>query len=191
MIKKKGVMKMAVKFRISPAGFGWLSKAFPDKNGISPLKLFEKMAMEFREEDKKDLIEQNVIEEDGTVKPEALAALKVLEKAGEYSRIRILGVTAPVDKVTYFKDNLSCSVDSSGDKFLVSFPPLVEEALFAFEEFTGSSKFINVPFYKKLSSKGAVLFFTILDLTRFASLSMLVEKPERMIFDKENIQKKH
>lgn len=173
---------MTVTYKISPAGFGWLAQAFDDKNILSPFAIFEKYAPDFSEREKEELISQNVIFSDGTIQPSALAAFKVLSSADAFSRIRILGTMAPVDKVTYFQGEASCSVDSGAGYFAVTFPAMTKEAGFVMEEFTGSSRFVNVPFRTMLSQKAALVFLALVDLYRAAALLALAGEPKAINF---------
>jgi len=178
---------MSNAYQISPAGFGWLAQAFPEKNAISPLATFEKEAHRFDESEKERLLSQDVIGPDGTIKPHALAAFKVLAGAGAFTRIRILGTDAPVDKVTYFKDGVACSVDAGPGYFTVTFPALAKEAGFTFEEFTGSSRLVNVPFNAKLPAKAALAFLALVDLSRAAAIKVLAGEQETFVFSTGNI----
>lgn len=169
---------MSVTYKITPSEFGWLSQVFAQKNAISPFSSFEKHAPSFDEAAKADLISQGVIAEDGTIQSSAFAALQVLAQAEAYSRIRVLGVEAPVDKVTYFKGKSACAVDSGNGGFTVAFPAMSKEAGFVMEEFTGSSRLINVPFAASLSPKAALAFLTLVDQHRTLALLALAGKPK-------------
>lgn len=173
---------MPVEYRITPAGFGWLARAFPDSNAISPFAAFAKVAADFNDEDKESLISQGGIAPDGTVQPAALAAFKVLSAADGFSRIRVLGTAAPVDKVVYFKENMACSVDGGEGYFSVAFPAVNREAIFMLEEFTGSSRLVNIPFHTTLSHKAALVFLALLDLHRAANLCALAGEPKDTVF---------
>ncbi len=173
---------MPVEYRITPAGFGWLARAFPDSNAFSPFAAFAKVAADFNEEDKESLISQGVVAPDGTIQPSALAALNVLSGADGFSRIRIMGTAAPVDKVIYFKENTACSVDSAQGYFSVVFPAVNREAVYMLEEFTGSSRLVNIPFHTSLSPKAAFVFLALLDLHRAANLCALAGEPKDTVF---------
>lgn len=173
---------MSKSYQISSASFGWLGNAFPNKNRISPLTIFADQGADFNEETKKKLLEQEVISQDGTISAEVLPALRLLAEADGYTRIRILGTGAPVDKVTYFKQGLNCSVDSEGNTFLVTYPALTKEAGFVLEEFTGSSRYVNAPFQGVLTDTAAVVFVALIDLIRANSLCTLGGKPGEVLF---------
>lgn len=174
---------MPVEYRITPAGFGWLTRAFPDSNAISPFAAFAKVAADFNDQDKESLISQGVVAPDGTIKPSALAAFNVLSGADGFSRIRVMGTAAPVDKVVYFKGNTACSVDSAQGYFSVAFPAVNREAIFMLEEFTGSSRLVNIPFHTSLSPKAAFGFLALLDLHRAANLCALAGEPKDTVFN--------
>ena len=173
---------MSYTFKITPSGFGWLAQAFSEKNAISPFAVFEKSASDFGEEEKEELISQDVISSNGTIKPAAFTALKVLSTAEAFSRIKILGTDSPVDKVTYFKDGQACTVDGGKGYFTVTYPALAKEACFTMEEFTGSSRLVNVPFRAVLPPKTAVVFLALVDLFRASALMALAGEPKTVEF---------
>ncbi|AEE95507.1 hypothetical protein [Mahella australiensis] len=178
---------MALTYNITPAAFGWLGQAFADKNLISPFLAFEKNKGDFDEEGKAALVSQGIITDDGTVRPEAAAAFGVLANAEGFYRIQILGVESPVDKVTYYKGNATCSVDSSDGYFVVSFPAVSREAGFTMEEFTGSSRLIDVPFHESLSYNAALAFLSLLDLRRAANLCAMAGETRSAVFSADEI----
>jgi hypothetical protein len=127
-----------------------------------------------------ELKAQGIISADGTITGEAAAVLNVLKEARSYSRIRILGAMSQVDKVTYFHNNLACSVDSGPSTFDIAMPPSTADALYALEEFTGSSRLVNVEFAAKLSLMGARAFLALVDLTRVRALKILAGEPNEL-----------
>lgn len=178
---------MGLTYNITPAAFGWLGQAFADKNLISPFLVFEKNKGDFSEEEKIALISQGIIMDDGTIRSEAATALEVLANAEGFYRIQILGVESPVDKVTYYKENVTCSVDSGNSYFVVNFPAVSREAGFTMEEFTGSSRLIDVPFHELLSYKAALTFLALLDLRRAANLCALAGEEKSAVFSANEI----
>jgi hypothetical protein len=178
---------MSLKFNVSPAGFSWLSQAFNQTTPISPLNLFKGFATEYEDSVVKDLISQNVIADDGTIQPGALASLNLLAQADAYSRVRILGTLAPVDKVTYFKSDVSCSVDSGSGAFEVAFPAMTKEAGYVLEEFTGSSRLINAPFTATLPLQESLALLALVDLVRSRSLLALGGEKRDFSFTPEEV----
>jgi hypothetical protein len=164
---------MATNYQLTPAAFGWLSQAFSDQNAISPLTLFASKAADFSEQDKQSLLDQAMVGPDGTIDPAALAALQILAKADAYARIKILGTTAPVDKLIYFQGDTSCSLDSSADRLTLTCPALAQEAAFVMEEFSGTSRLVNVPFQASLSPHAALALLSLVDLHRKQGLMAL------------------
>jgi len=181
---------MSNAFKITPAGFGWLAQAFSEANAISPFAAFAKDRPEFAERTADDLVTQGVIDREGTLRPEALAALRVLAKADGYFRLRILGTDAPVDKVTYFQGDATCSVDGAEGGFTVTYPAQAQEAGYILEEFTGSSRIINVPFRTSLSPKAAAVFLALVDLGRSRALLALAGEPKPQSFSPKEITDK-
>lgn len=164
---------MAIKYRISPAGFRWLSQAFDKVSPISPLAQVQSGLVDADETDIGELVAEKVIASDGTITPEACALFSVLAQAQAFSRIRILGAMSSVDKVTYFHNSLNCSVDSGASVFEVHMPACTSEAAYVLEEFTGTSRLVNVEFDATLSIEGARAFLALVDLVRARSLKAL------------------
>lgn len=181
---------MSKSYKISSTGFGWLGNAFPDRNSISPFSIFADQASGFNQETIQELVSQSVISPDGTISPEVLPALRLLSEAEGYTRIRILGTNAPVDKITYFNQGVSCSVDSEGNDFKVTYPSLAKEAGYVMEEFTGTSRYVNAHFGENLSEDTSVMFFALVDLIRANSLCTLGGKPGDILFTLEEILQK-
>lgn len=172
---------MPTVFRVTPSQLAWLGQAFPEKNIISPLAAFTQQTA-LSEEDESDLIRQGIVAQDGTIQPTALAVFHLLAGADGFSRIRILGVTAPADKVVFYKGEMACSVDSSQGRFTITYPPDIKESTLTFEEFTGSSRLINIPFQAQLAPNSAMVFLALLDLQRRANLLALAGENPKMAF---------
>ncbi|MHB8129352.1 MAG: hypothetical protein ACYDEX_10170, partial [Mobilitalea sp.] len=154
---------------------------------ISPFTLLEKYGASFDDNTKEKLIAQNIINQEGSISAEVLPALQILARADAYTRIRILGTSAPVDKVTYFKDGISCSVDSNQTDFTITYPAMSKEAGFVLEEFSGSSRFVNVPFQIVLAPDVAMTFLSLVDLSRANSFCTLGGKPSENAFTLQDI----
>ncbi|MDP3058108.1 MAG: hypothetical protein Q8N36_01425 [bacterium] len=159
---------MSLSYKITGAGFNWLSQAFPKKTLISPLAMFANATPSHA-----GLVAQGIISADGTIMPSALAVLKVLSEPDAYSRIKILGTNSAVDKITYFLKDSTCSVDAEADAFMVSFPAMSKEATFVMEEFSGSSRITNCSVNAKLSKLQSLVFLAIVDIIRSRALMLL------------------
>ena len=181
---------MSETYQISSTGLGWLGLAFQEKNSISPFVLLEKDKADFNDSVKEALLVGNIITSDGTITPDILPALQILANAEAYTRIRILGVDAPVDKITYFKNGMSCSVDSGPTDFTITYPAMSQEAGYVMEEFSGSSRVVNVSFQTTLTVKATQVFLSLLDLSRAEALCILAGRTGANAFTVEEIIKK-
>jgi len=164
---------MATTYRISPAGFRWLSQAFDHVSSISPLLRQREDEVQVEEAVVNELVAQEVISSDGAITATASVVLKVLAEAESFSRIRILGTMSAVDKVTYFHNNLACSVDSGNSAFEITMPPCTTEAGYVLAEFTGNSRLVNVEYRAVFSLSLARAFLALVDLVRIRSLKII------------------
>lgn len=173
---------MALEYTLKPEEFGWLSQLFIETNPISPLTLFAEHIVSFDEDNKASLITQQIIDDLGNLHAEPYTVIQSLANANAYTRIRILGVDAPVDKIIYFDGKNRCSVDARKDDFLVKYPPLDEETGFAFSEYTGTSRFVNVTYKVKLPHDVARTFLLAMDVIRQRNLLLLARKETSLYF---------
>jgi len=187
MWMQKLEVEMSIEMKLKPEEFGWLSQLFEDATQISPMSLFSEKKTGFNEENKKSMIDQSIIDNEGNLKPDAYNALDVLSKSDAYTRIRITGVDAPVDKIVYFNGNKKSSVDATKDGFIFKYPPLDEETGNILSEFTGTSRFVNVNFKVKLSRASAYVFLLALDLMRQKNLKLLTREDVILGFTSEEL----
>ncbi|MGB9867606.1 MAG: hypothetical protein ACPLPR_06870 [Bacillota bacterium] len=65
----------------------------------------------------------------------------------------------------------------------MTFPAATREATLTLDEFTESSRFVNVPFHTKLSPGGAMALVSLLDLFRENALRSLIREGKRPLFN--------
>lgn len=164
---------MALEYRLKPEAFGWLAQIFEEATPISPFCFYADRKNAFDEEQKDNLIRQGIIDESGNLSPQPYSVFKMLAGATSYARVQIIGVDAPVDKIVYSNGVQRCSMDAMSECFSLTYPPLDESVGFALSEYTGTSRFINVPFNIKLSVTGARTFLLALDVMRQRVLKTL------------------
>lgn len=173
---------MALEYRLKPEEFGWLSQLFDGASPISPLTLFADRKASFDVDNKTHLITQGIIDEEGNLAAQPYTVFKSLAEASAYTRVRIIGVDAPVDKIIYWGGNSRCAVDAGPDSLYVSYPPVDETVGYIFSEYTGTSRFVNVPFNVKLPRDTARTFFLALDVLRQRNLTLLTRANAPLTF---------
>lgn len=173
---------MALEYRLKPEEFGWLSQLFEDAAPISPLTLFADKKASFGVDNKNHLITQGIIDADGNLAAQPYTVFKSLAEAKAYTRVRIIGVDAPIDKIIYTDGTMRCSVDAGPDSLSVTYPPVDETVGYTFSEYTGTSRFINVPFSVKLPLDTARTFFLALDVVRQRNLVLLTRTKAPLAF---------
>lgn len=178
---------MALEYQIKPEEFGWLSQIFDSATPISPLTLFSDQKSAFSLKNKTSLINQGIVDADGNLAPEPYSALKILAEATSYTRIQILGVDAPVDKIIYTHEQNRCSVDAGSESLSVTYPPLTETLGYIFSEYTGTSRFVNVNFNTRLSKDAARTFLLVLDVVRQRHLQTLARTKVPLTFSSEDL----
>lgn len=130
----------------NPAMLGWLGKAFPNATKMSVFEQFKDVA--FTDDDKKSLIEQGIIDQQGTISPQVYAMLHILASADTAFRIQLIKLSNVSEKTAYYFENQGVSVDQQGGVYTIRYPIPVEQSISDYREFLGDGRYIDVPFQK-------------------------------------------
>jgi len=137
----------------NPAMLGWLGKAFPNATKMSVFEQFKDV--EFTEDDKESLIEQGIIDQQGTISPQVYAMLHVLASADTAFRIQLIKLSNVSEKTAYYFQDQGVSVDQQGGVYTIRYPIPVEQSIADYREFLGDGRYIDVPF-QKIGSNSAI-----------------------------------
>jgi hypothetical protein len=179
---------MAIKITCNPAMLGWLGKAFPNATKMSVYNQFSDV--EFSEEDKRSLIEQEVIDEEGNINSSAYAMLKILAFADTAFRIQLIKLANVSEKTAYYFEDQGVSVDQQSGVYTLRYPILIEQSITDYREFIGDGRYIDVPFNKIGNREAIKASISVLDCQRKAVLVGLGSEEEiRMNFSHEEIER--
>lgn len=179
---------MAIKITCNPAMLGWLGKAFPDATKMSVYNQFSDV--EFSEEDKRSLIEQEVIDEEGNINSSAYAMLKILAFADTAFRIQLIKLSNVSEKTVYYFEDQGVSIDQQSGVYTLRYPILIEQSITDYREFIGDGRYIDVPFNKIGNREAVKASISVLDCQRKAVLVGLGSEEEiRMNFSHEEIER--
>lgn len=178
---------MAITITCNPAMLGWLGKAFPNATEMSVFNQFRDV--EFSEEDKRSLIEQEVIDEEGNILSSAYAMLKILAFADAAFRIQLIKLSNVSEKTAYYFEDQGVSVDQQSGVFTLRYPIPIEASVTDYREFIGDGRYIDVPFNKIGNSEAIKASITVLDCQRKAVLVGLgSEESIRLSFSNNEIE---
>ena len=173
---------MSITITCNPAMLGWLGKAFPDATKMSVFEQFKDV--EFKEEDKKSLINQGIIDEEGNILSTVYPMLKTLAFSDTAFRIQLIKLSNVSEKTAYYFEDQSVSVDQQGGVFTIRYPIPIEESISDYREFVGDGRYIDVPFNKIGHNDAIKAAITVLDCQRKAVLVGLgSEESIRLNFD--------
>lgn len=165
---------MTIRFQLKPEAVTWLGSAFETKTSISPLSSLQ--AAGFREEDKKSLLEQQVLDAAGSLTPEAYEFFSALAEVDSFAGFRVSGAFGKIDKIAYFKGDRVFWVDNAGGTFIFSDSKDTGTMLTILNEITGISHLVNASLDIELDPTAALVFASLVDLTRQAALVACAEK---------------
>jgi hypothetical protein len=178
---------MAITVTCNPAMLGWLGKAFPNATRMSIFEQFKDV--EFNDEDKRSLIVQEIIDEEGNIYPSVYAVLKTLAFSDTAFRIQLIKLSNVSEKTVYYFENQGVSVDQQSGVFTIRYPISIEESIMDYKEFVGDGRYIDVPFNKVGNSDAIKAAITVLDCQRKAVLVGLgSEESIRLNFDNKEIE---
>lgn len=167
---------MSIRFQLKPEAVTWIGSAFEKKTKLSPLYSIQKPG--FQEEDKKDLLVQEVITNDGALSPKAYEYFSGLAEADRFAGFRVKGAFGRLDKVAYFKGDRVYWVDNAGDSFVFSDMEDRGTMLTILNEISGISHLVNSSLDIELDPTAALIFASLADLTRQSALLACAEKGE-------------
>ena len=179
---------MAITITCNPAMLGWLGKAFPNASEMSVYNQFREV--EFTEEDKRSLIDQEIIDKEGNIDSSVYAMLKILAFADTAFRIQLIKLSNVSEKTAYYFEDQGVSVDQQSGIFTLRYPIPIEQSVTDYREFIGDGRFIDVPFNKIGNSEAVKASITVLDCQRKAVLVGLgSEESIRLSFNDNEIEK--
>ena len=179
---------MAITITCNPAMLGWLGKAFPNASEMSVYNQFKEV--EFTEEDKRSLIDQEIIDKEGNIDSSVYAMLKILAFADTAFRIQLIKLSNVSEKTAYYFEDQGVSVDQQSGVFTLRYPIPIEQSVTDYREFIGDGRFIDVPFNKIGNSEAVKASITVLDCQRKAVLVGLgSEESIRLSFNDNEIEK--
>lgn len=179
---------MAITITCNPAMLGWLGKAFPNASEMSVYNQFREV--EFTEEDKRSLIDQEIIDMEGNIDSSVYAMLKILAFADTAFRIQLIKLSNVSEKTAYYFEDQGVSVDQQSGVFTLRYPIPIEQSVTDYREFIGDGRFIDVPFNKIGNSEAVKASITVLDCQRKAVLVGLgSEESIRLSFNDNEIEK--
>lgn len=172
--------------RISPAAMTWLGSAFDEKTAISPLTTIQVPG--FAEEDKKSLEDQGVLDGAGSFTPNAFAVFQELASARRFGGFRISGSFGLIDKMVYFGNRFKVAVDNGADALVITANQPVEGIRDILGDIVGSSRLMNTGLDIHMGEKAALVFASLLDLTRWEALTYYAgEREPQVFFSRERI----
>jgi hypothetical protein len=161
---------------------GWLGKAFPNASDMSVFKQFDHGNIS--EEDTKSLVDQEIIDDKGTIRPAVYAMLKTLAFADTAFRIQLIKLANVSEKTAYYFEDQGVSVDQQGGVYTIRYPIPVEDSINDYREFIGDGRYIDVPFNIVGNSDAVKAAISVLDCQRKAVLTGLGSEEEfRLAFD--------
>ena len=167
---------------------GWLGKAFPNASEMSVYNQFREV--EITEEDKRSLIDQEIIDKEGNIDSSVYAMLKILAFADTAFRIQLIKLSNVSEKTAYYFEDQGVSVDQQSGVFTLRYPIPIEQSVTDYREFIGDGRFIDVPFNKIGNSEAVKASITVLDCQRKAVLVGLgSEESIRLSFNDNEIEK--
>lgn len=178
---------MATVIKSTPAMLGWLGKAFPQSTPMSLYRQFQHL--QINEEDKNSLIDQEVIDQEGTIRPNAYAMLNILANADTAFRVQLIKLNNVSEKTVYFSFDQGVSVDQQGGMYTLRYPIPIEESLNDYREFIGDGRYIDTAL-KLVGDSGAIkAAIAALDCQRKAVLIGLGSETDiRLSFDTKEIE---
>lgn len=178
---------MATEIKCTPAMLGWFSEAFPQATNMSVLHQYK--GFQINEEEKNLLIEQKIVDEQGTVQAEAFALLNVLAHADTAFRVQLIKLGNVSEKTVYFAKGQGVSVDQQAGIYTLRFPIPLQMSLTDYREFIGDGHYIDTAFHQVGDIDAIKGVIGVLDCQRKAVLAGLgTETAIRLKFDREEIE---
>lgn len=165
---------MTIRFQLIPEAVTWIGSAFENKTAVSPLATLNVPG--FSEGDKKELQEQEIIDTAGALTPKAYEFFNSLAEVDKFAGFRVSGAFGKIDKVAYFRKNKVFWVDNAGGSYIFSDSQDTITMLTILNEITGISHLVNSALDVELDPTAALVFASLLDLTRQAALIGCAEK---------------
>jgi hypothetical protein len=165
---------MTIRYQLKPEAVTWLGSAFEQKTIVSPLSSLQVAG--FQEEDKKSLLEQEIIDAAGALIPKAYEFFNELAGVESFAGFRVSGAFGKIDKIAYFKGKRVFWVDNAGGTYIFSEAKDSIDLLKILNEISGISHLVNASLDIELDSTAALIFASLADLTRQAALMTYAEK---------------
>lgn len=179
---------MAITVTCNSKMLGWLGKAFPNASKMSVFKQFKESVID--EDDKRSLIDQEIIDDSGEIRPAVYAMLKTLAFADTAFRIQLIKLSNVSEKTAYYFEDQGVSVDQQGGVYTIRYPIPVEDSIADYREFVGDGRYIDVPFKKIGNSNAIKAAIFALDCQRKAVLVGLgSEEKFRLNFERDEVEK--
>lgn len=178
---------MAITIKCTPAMLGWLKQAYPQATDMSVFHQFQES--DISDEDKSSMIEQEIIDQQGIIRPEMYAMFSILAKADTAFRVQLIKLGNVSEKTVVFAQGQGVSIDQQSGVYTLRFPIPLQQSLTDYREFIGDGRYIDVPFHQVGDSGAIKAAVSALDCQRKAVLAGLAtESAFRLYFDNEEIE---
>ncbi len=161
---------MTLSHTFPPAALGWLGSAFEEKSRVSPLGRLD--PGDFVEEDKTDLVQAGVIDEEGQFTPAWYVAVKQLAEPDAFARIRLSSGPIRAERVVYFRgsERDTVSLTPTPDGLRIDYGAGIDSFLLEVAALTGDSSVVNSSFAAELDYGQALVLCALIDLHRLGVL---------------------
>lgn len=155
---------MNIKMTLRPAALTWLGSGITEKSIISPLATIQVQG--FSNEDREELIKQNIIESDNVIKAECYVVLENLALADAYSGIKMSGSFGQIAKTAFFNGEKRTFIDSGIQDLTVANYLDLDGLSALLNEVSGTSRLVNAKLELRFDAKTALAFVALVDVTR-------------------------
>ncbi len=161
----------------SPQALGWLGEAFEDCSTVSP---FSRLTADgFTEEEKNDLLEVGVVDNEDNITSAWSVALTCLARPHSFVRLRFQTDILGSERVMYFGDEELDSISltfTQDEKIRVEYLPDNEGFLAEIAQHTGNSTLLNSNFDCRIGFHEALLLLAAVDLNRLQILRCIADE---------------